>query len=289
MSGWQPGQYDPRQQRRAGAPAVPPGFQQQEDPWQASQQSEAWSGQPRWTPAQPQYQPRPEPRYQAPVQQPQPYGRVRKMALTAAESFWYVLMCIGFGVGYFAKIPAKKALQDFGMAQMTTAEQFWYVLMCLAFGGGYWAKIPVKKALSEMHAQPGYREPSPLTATKQRENHLVTVLLAAVILAGGLSFAWWNHERLSRRPEAAALAAAVPSVPAAEQRAIASMAGHCTQDPAQLAAMIGETRKLEVQAGITDETTVQLAQHLATVVAAYPKPVSCTDAFAAYVTLREGG
>ena len=30
------------------------------------------------------------------------------------------------------------------------SSQFWYVLMCIAFGGGYWAKIPVKKALSEM-------------------------------------------------------------------------------------------------------------------------------------------
>ncbi len=77
--------------------------------------------------------------------------------LTTAEGFWYVLMCIGFGAGYFAKIPAKRALQDLGMAQMTAAESFWYVLMCIAFGGGYFAKIPVKKALSEMHAQPSYR------------------------------------------------------------------------------------------------------------------------------------
>jgi hypothetical protein len=77
--------------------------------------------------------------------------------LTTAEGFWYVLMCIGFGAGYFAKIPAKRALQDFGMAQMTAAESFWYVLMCIAFGGGYFAKIPVKKALSEMHSQPSYR------------------------------------------------------------------------------------------------------------------------------------
>ncbi len=43
------------------------------------------------------------------------------------------------------------------MAQMTAAEQFWYVLMCIAFGGGYFAKIPVAKALSEMQPQRGYR------------------------------------------------------------------------------------------------------------------------------------
>lgn len=47
-------------------------------------------------------------------------------------------------------MPAKKALQDFGMAQMTAAEQFWYVLMCIGFGAGYFAKLPVAKALSEM-------------------------------------------------------------------------------------------------------------------------------------------
>ncbi len=40
------------------------------------------------------------------------------------------------------KVPAKKALPDFGMAQMTAAEQFWYVLMCVGFGAGYFAKLP---------------------------------------------------------------------------------------------------------------------------------------------------
>jgi hypothetical protein len=32
--------------------------------------------------------------------------------LTGAESFWYILMCIAFGYGYFAKIPAVKALSE---------------------------------------------------------------------------------------------------------------------------------------------------------------------------------
>ena len=58
--------------------------------------------------------------------------------------------CISFGAMYFAKIPSKKALADFGMAQLTPAESFWYVLMCIAFGGGYFAKIPTAKALSEL-------------------------------------------------------------------------------------------------------------------------------------------
>jgi hypothetical protein len=117
MSGWQPQQYDPRQQR----PGAPPYQGQQPDPWNAG------TG----------YGPQP------PVQR-------RATGLTAAGAFWYILQCVAFGAGYFAKVPAKKALQDFGMAQMTAAEQFWYVLMCIGFGAGYFAKLPVAKALSEM-------------------------------------------------------------------------------------------------------------------------------------------
>ena len=75
---------------------------------------------------------------------------MRTVRLTGAESFWYVLGCIAFGAMYFAKIPAKKALSEAGLAEMTGAEQFWYVLQCIAFGAGYFAKIPVKKALSEL-------------------------------------------------------------------------------------------------------------------------------------------
>ena len=71
--------------------------------------------------------------------------------LSAAASFWYLLGCIAFGGAYLAKVPAKKALAEAGMAQMTAAEKFWYVLMCIALGGGYLAKLPVKKALTEMH------------------------------------------------------------------------------------------------------------------------------------------
>jgi hypothetical protein len=74
----------------------------------------------------------------------------RTVRLTAAESFWYLLQCIAFGAGYFAKVPVKKALAEAGLAELTGAEQFWYVLQCIAFGAGYFAKVPVKKALSEM-------------------------------------------------------------------------------------------------------------------------------------------
>ncbi len=77
-------------------------------------------------------------------------GMARKAALTTWERFWYVLMCIWFGAGYFSKIPAKKAMHDFGLTEMTGAEEFWYVLMCIWFGAGYFFKIPTAKALSEL-------------------------------------------------------------------------------------------------------------------------------------------
>jgi hypothetical protein len=64
-------------------------------------------------------------------------------------------MNICFGAAYFAKIPAKKALSDYGLVEMTPAERFWYVLQNIAFGAGYFAKIPTAKALSEL---PQYRE-----------------------------------------------------------------------------------------------------------------------------------
>jgi hypothetical protein len=71
--------------------------------------------------------------------------------MTGAATFWYVLMCIGFGAGYFAKIPAKKAaIEVTGRGQLTSAEHFWYILQCVAFGAGYFAKIPTKKALVEL-------------------------------------------------------------------------------------------------------------------------------------------
>jgi hypothetical protein len=158
MSGWQPQEYDPRRQ----GPAMPPQWGQQPDPWGAStgygpqgqQQLPAQYRDPRppqqpyQAPQQP-YQALPQ-QFQAPQQFTQPRHAARASGLTAAGSFWYVLQCIAFGAGYFAKVPAKKALQDAGLARMTAAEQFWYVLMCIGFGAGYFAKLPVAKALSEM-------------------------------------------------------------------------------------------------------------------------------------------
>lgn len=89
----------------------------------------------------------------------QPVGAsVRKVALTTWEGIWYVLMNIWFAAGYLTKVPAKKALQDFGLCEMTSAERFWYVLMCVWFGAGYLAKIPTAKALSELPQYRGRRK-----------------------------------------------------------------------------------------------------------------------------------
>jgi len=75
---------------------------------------------------------------------------LRAARLSAAESFWYLVGCVGFGLMYLAKVPAKKALAEAGLARMTGAERFWYRAQCVALGAGYLAKIPVKKALTEI-------------------------------------------------------------------------------------------------------------------------------------------
>jgi hypothetical protein len=74
---------------------------------------------------------------------------LRTARLSAAESCWYQVGCIGFGMMYLAKVPVKKALAEAGLAEMTSAERFWYRVQCVALGAGYLAKIPVKKALNE--------------------------------------------------------------------------------------------------------------------------------------------
>jgi hypothetical protein len=133
--------------------ATPPQFRAQTagapQPYQQPQFQPVGQSPPRPLPQQ-------APHYSQP-EYPPPQQLLRKTSLTAAEQFWYILMCIGFGAGYFAKIPAKKAMHDFGLAEMTAAEKFWYVLMCIPFGAGYFAKVPVAKAITEMPAQPGYR------------------------------------------------------------------------------------------------------------------------------------
>jgi hypothetical protein len=127
----------------------------QQQPYNQGQygQPQGQYGQPQHQQVQP-YQPQqPVAPYQAPAQVQPATG------LTSAQHFWYVLQCISFGAGYFAKIPSKKALSDFGMVEMTGAEKFWYVMQCIAFGAGYFAKLSTAKALSEMpqYAANGYR------------------------------------------------------------------------------------------------------------------------------------
>jgi hypothetical protein len=131
MTGWQPPQYDSGQQ---------PGGMGPQTPGQAWTQEQSLYGQPQHQQVQP-YQPQSS----AAALSPSP-----RTGLTGAQQFWYVLQCVAFGAGYFAKIPAKKALSDFGMVEMTGAEKFWYVLQCIAFGAGYFAKLSTAKALSEM-------------------------------------------------------------------------------------------------------------------------------------------
>jgi len=83
-----------------------------------------------------------------------PPGPIHKIALTSWEGIWYIVMCIPLGAAYLTKIPAKKALSDFGLTELTSAESSWYVVLCIFFGAGYFAKIPTTKALSEL---PQYR------------------------------------------------------------------------------------------------------------------------------------
>ena len=135
-----------------------PGSGQQWPPqsWPSGQQSGPWLGQAYDPNAHQQRLDRPPAVYQNQVA-PQGYGQpvvqsqpARLYGLTAAQKFWYILSNIAFGAGYFAKIPGKKAMADFGMTDLTGAEAFWYILMCIPFGAGYFAKLPVAKALSEM-------------------------------------------------------------------------------------------------------------------------------------------
>lgn len=141
--------YDP--QRRPDYPQQPRPQQGQ----QYRQQPQPYQGVHAPAPGQRGHQ-QPPAGYQA--QQPR---SVRRYALRGAESFWYLLGCIGFGMAYFSKIPAKKAAcevlsvlqldgQGPGGYSLRGAEGFWYALMCLAFGGGYFAKLSAKRALWEV-------------------------------------------------------------------------------------------------------------------------------------------
>ncbi|WP_327288108.1 hypothetical protein [Streptomyces sp. NBC_01198] len=81
------------------------------------------------------------------MSQPQTLGNGQS---TSWEKFWYVLGCIYFGAAYLSKVPAKKALSEYGLVELTGAEKFWYVVQCILFGSGYFSKVITKKALSEV-------------------------------------------------------------------------------------------------------------------------------------------
>ena len=70
--------------------------------------------------------------------------------LTSAGRFWYLLGCLAYGANYFAKVCAKKALSDFGLAALNDTERAWYTVLCIACGLGYFTKIPTAKAVSEL-------------------------------------------------------------------------------------------------------------------------------------------
>jgi hypothetical protein len=84
------------------------------------------------------------------LESPPQAGATGKMGLTSAEGFWYILGNIAFGAMYLRKVPAKKAMSEFGLAEMTSGEQTWYTILCILCGAGYFAKLPVAKAISEM-------------------------------------------------------------------------------------------------------------------------------------------
>jgi hypothetical protein len=122
--------------------------QQPQDSWsqQPAPQGQSWQAAPQALVPYAQQQPYPQQQRSTKLEQQPRHAH----SLTAAQSFWYVLSCIPFGAGYFAKIPAKKAMADFGLATLTGAEAFWYILECLPFGAGYFAKLSTAKALSEL-------------------------------------------------------------------------------------------------------------------------------------------
>jgi hypothetical protein len=76
---------------------------------------------------------------------------MRKIAMTGAEMFWYVLANVAFGAAYLLKVPIKKAMTDYGLVpQLTAAEAFWYYTGCVFFGAAYFAKLPAARAIGEL-------------------------------------------------------------------------------------------------------------------------------------------
>ncbi len=69
---------------------------------------------------------------------------------TSAERLVLCSGNIALGATYLRKVPAKKAMSEFGLVEMTSGERTWYTILCILFGAGYFAKLPVAKAISEM-------------------------------------------------------------------------------------------------------------------------------------------
>ena len=82
-------------------------------------------------------------------QPPPQAGPTGRTGFTSAERFWYLFGNIALGAMYLRKVPAKKALSEFGLAEMTSGEQTWYTILCILCGAGYFAKLPTVKAISE--------------------------------------------------------------------------------------------------------------------------------------------
>jgi hypothetical protein len=134
-----PRQQDPQSSAPAGAPPPVPQSRAPADQFQVPRQRSPADAQP----LVPQH-------YDPHGFQPPPQaGPTGKTGFTSAERFWYLLGNIALGAMYLRKVPAKKALSEFGLTEMTSAEKTWYTILCILCGAGYFAKLPTVKAISE--------------------------------------------------------------------------------------------------------------------------------------------
>ena len=145
QQGGSPQQQDPQSWAPAESQPQAPQPQEAPQPWAPADQSQVPQ---QWSPpdAQPlvpqQYDPR---GFQAPPQA----RSAGTTGFTSAERFWYLLGNIALGAMYLRKVPAKKAMSEFGLVEMTSGEKTWYTILCILCGAGYFAKLPVAKAISE--------------------------------------------------------------------------------------------------------------------------------------------
>jgi hypothetical protein len=147
------------QESGLGAPEQPgPPLQMDPQPWPSADsqpqapQARAPADQPQipqqWPP--PDAQPLVPQQYNPQGLEPGPEaGATAKTSFTSAERVWYLLGNIALGAMYLRKVPARKALSEFGLAEMTSGEQAWYTILCILCGAGYFAKLPTMKAISE--------------------------------------------------------------------------------------------------------------------------------------------